>query len=975
LIRLPSSLAHRLTLLGLAVLGVALFATAHPLEAQVSGYEGNLIFGKNKIQYRSFDWHIYHSPHFNVYYYSDEEALLPKIVSFAESAYDELSREFNYQIKDPVPLLFYQTHSAFEQNNVILNFIEEGIGAFASPARFRMVMPVDSPDPGLISLIRHELTHIFQYHILYQGNLARSLASGPPTWFIEGMASYMGKDEQASDRMFLRDFVVNDRIPSIRQDIEGYPAYRYGHAVFDFIEERWGKEGFLDFVDEMRNTIGGRVDRALKRAFKLEPEDFDIEFRRWLRKKYLGELVKTGEPSDFGRLFREKDKEIALATSPSASPSGDLVAAMGNVGGDLGVVLFDSVKRIHLRNLTSNHAKEYQYLSGQFLTTGRGMGRDVAFSPDGNTIACFAKRERGRSLMLLDVLHGGIRRIIEMNEIEQQQGAAWSPDGKHIAFAGYMKGQFDIFSIDLETLAITNLTNDDIFDGAPAFSPDGRSVVFVSSVGRGKGTNKLFRIDLDNPGKRFQLTTIEGNDNDPIYSPDGKRVYFTSDRDGTDNIYSLEVATGKVVQYTNVVTGAFMPTVLRSKEGKERLVFTGYWKGNLDLYVTDTDTPVREAAAEKPSPAPAAAQDLPKYEPDIQVTVDNSNKEKYSGRKYFLEDAQAYAGVQSDQTILGNVQLNFSDYLGDRRIIANFSSIESFSNFDFVYANLAHRQQWQFQIFDHRTFYIAQDTTGFLTRGQAAFQETGAIGSLIYPFTFYHRLELGLGYVVRKIDLQEFAFDNKGNVIPVVVPVSDNYPLLQASFIGDTARFGDGGPASGHRYRFDASFAPSIKNGGSSFTTLTLDARQYVPVTLRSNLAFRLFAGTSSGRNPNPFFFGGLDTVRGFDYATLIGDRAFFANAEFRFPLIDALSTPIFGFRGIRGVIFLDTGGAYFHRFERFQYYSSDTKTLKDGVAAYGWGLTINLLGLDVNWDFAKQWDLKNQLSGYRTDFWIGTRF
>ena len=94
-----------------------------------SGGQG---FGKNKIQYRDFDWQIYHSPHFNVYYYSDEEPLLQKVVSFAESAYDQLSREFNFQIKEPVPLIFYATHSAFEQNNVILNFIPEGVGAFAT---------------------------------------------------------------------------------------------------------------------------------------------------------------------------------------------------------------------------------------------------------------------------------------------------------------------------------------------------------------------------------------------------------------------------------------------------------------------------------------------------------------------------------------------------------------------------------------------------------------------------------------------------------------------------------------------------------------------------------------------------------------------------------------------------------------------------------------------------------------------------
>ena len=78
-------------------------------------------FGKNKIQYREFDWQIYHSPHFDVYYYADEAPLLEKVVSFAESAYDRLAREFDHQIAKPIPLIFYATHSAFEQNNIILN--------------------------------------------------------------------------------------------------------------------------------------------------------------------------------------------------------------------------------------------------------------------------------------------------------------------------------------------------------------------------------------------------------------------------------------------------------------------------------------------------------------------------------------------------------------------------------------------------------------------------------------------------------------------------------------------------------------------------------------------------------------------------------------------------------------------------------------------------------------------------------------
>ena len=37
------------------------------------------IFGKNKVQYRDFKWKVYHSPHFDVYYYTDQEELLQKV--------------------------------------------------------------------------------------------------------------------------------------------------------------------------------------------------------------------------------------------------------------------------------------------------------------------------------------------------------------------------------------------------------------------------------------------------------------------------------------------------------------------------------------------------------------------------------------------------------------------------------------------------------------------------------------------------------------------------------------------------------------------------------------------------------------------------------------------------------------------------------------------------------------------------------
>lgn len=946
-------------------------AGSAPASAQTSGS-----FGKNKIAYRRFDWHIYHSPHFNLYYYTAEEPLLEKVASFAESAYDRLSRDFNFQIKEPVPLIFYATHSAFEQNNVILNFIPEGIGAFASPARFRMVLPVDLADSELMELILHELTHIFQYKILFQGRIAEAATTSPPTWFMEGMASYMAKDESSRDKMFLRDAVVNDQIPSVGDDFGGFFAYRFGHAVFDFIEDRWGKDGFLDFVYEARNALGSRVDRAVKRTFKLEVEDFDAEFRRWLRKKYLAQLIVTGEPGDFGRLFRvESNGRSTYETSPTASPSGDLVAAFSSYRGDVDVVLFDARKRKLLRNLTKGFSSQYQYPVAQELELGRKTGRDLAFSPDGNTIALFVKRESGRSLALLDVLKGGIRKIIDMKDIEQQLAPAWSPDGRTVAFSGYQNGHFDIFTIDLDTLAVTNLTGDPVFDGAPTYSPDGKSIIFVSDVG---DKQKLFRIDLSNPKERFAVTSGDSNENDPLYSPDGKRLYFTSDRAGAENIYSLDLATGVLLQHTNVVTGASMPTVLKGEAGKENLVYTGFWKGTFDLYLSELEDKVGEPATESLAATPTSAQAIPRFEPDIQVAIDDANKEKYGGRKFFLEGAQTYIGVDDNQTVIGQVQLSFSDYLGDKRLQAQFASIESLSNFDFIYADLSHRWQWQVNLFDQRLFFSSNEVVGDqFRRGDSALVLTGLTGSVAYPFSFYRRAEIGLGYIQRKIKFDSFIRDPRtGLPVQVIARADDNYPLLQGALVSDTTVFTQSGPLSGHRIRLDGSYAPDTGGSGTLLSQVDLDARKYIAFTRRSGLALRAYAAATDGNSPTPLRIGGLDTVRGVDFLSLLGDRAFFTNIELRFPLLDVVATPFLGIQGVRGVLFFDAGGAWFKDVQSFRFYDSDSGKLRDGVAAYGWGISARLFGgLDFNWDFAKPYRSATDDNGFRTSFWIGARF
>jgi outer membrane protein assembly factor BamA len=371
---------------------------------------------------------------------------------------------------------------------------------------------------------------------------------------------------------------------------------------------------------------------------------------------------------------------------------------------------------------------------------------------------------------------------------------------------------------------------------------------------------------------------------------------------------------------------------------------------------------------------PTLAKDLPHFEPDIKVSLDASNKDKYNGHKFFLEDATSYIGVNSDQSYLGRILLTFSDYLGNRRIFANLSSVDSFSNFDVYYADLSRRWQWTAEIFDDRTFYSTGDPIqDRIDRGRLASQFTGGVASISYPFTFYQRAELGVGYLYRRVAIP--FLDRDGFVD--FAEFTDDFPIIQGDWVGDSTVFANYGALSGHRWRLGAAYSPDFDQSGTLFASASLDVRQYLPLTTRSNLAFRAFGGAAEGNRPTPFYFGGLDTVRGVPFRSLNGDRGFFANLEYRFPLIDLVATPIIAFQGIRGVLFFDVAGAWYNDFESFDFYDSDAKRFKDGIASYGWGLTVRLYGLDFNWDFAKLYKppVPLEKSGFQTTFWIGTRF
>jgi Tol biopolymer transport system component len=103
-----------------------------------------------------------------------------------------------------------------------------------------------------------------------------------------------------------------------------------------------------------------------------------------------------------------------------------------------------------------------------------------------------------------------------------------SPQGDRLVFNAVGQGGRDLFLLNLKTLRVTPVAETPDYEVDPAFSPDGKSIVFAAGK-PGERADHLFVRSLDGKTVR-QLTDDDANDSAPKFSPDGSQVVFMRDK-------------------------------------------------------------------------------------------------------------------------------------------------------------------------------------------------------------------------------------------------------------------------------------------------------------------------------------------------------------------------------------------------------------------------------------------------------------
>lgn len=897
---------------------------------------GQDYFGKNKVQYRDYDFKTLETEHLRIYFYSGGEPLAEYVSKVGEEFYKKNSQELSLTVEGKIPVIIYNSPNEFEQTNIILDIIEESVGGFSELFKNRVVLPFTGSYSEFHHVIIHEINHIFEFEMFYKSRLSSIFSLIPdfqiPLWVAEGFSEFISTTRELSSDLFMRDLVINQRVVPIDQlsDDAGYLVYREGESIFRFMEERYGRKKAIEFLHNLK--LKRNVNDAFEASFGMTDKKFSEKWEEYLKIKYWPQIVCQKNFDDIAkRLTNHREDGSTYNTSTAISPTGTKIAFISDRSEYTDVYVASAIDGRILRRLVKGER------SAGFESVHLFRG-GISWSSDEKFIA-FAAKSGGKDVIVICEYPSGRIKKRLVFDLDGAYSPSLSSDNQKITFVGVKNGFSDIYVADISTGDLQKITYDIYEDRDPSFSPSGESIAFVSDRPQnGDWEPGSFAIFLHTPlNEDKQLTQRLEYYAYPIFTHDGKNLIYTAG-DSSYNLYVYSLAENKITNQTKFLGGVYYPSI--SSDG-EKLAFSYY--NNLGWDVATIRDPLNKVPPVD-KPESLAVEAKPAYKSE---GIDFAKVKPYVFN-LSLDYAIGAAGYATYGGVAGTAAVALSDALGNHRFYIYTDLYRDISNSQFYlsYWLLPKRIDWGFAIFQYFDYPEYSPYYIYHIRRERGF---GVFPS--YPINEFFRFETGAtatlwdGEILRWDNNEQFWYsDSLYSNVKIF--------LLDGAIVFDNTYWLWTGPIRGTRSRIGY-YQTFLSD--RTFYTGYFDYRNYQKIAPRYTLATRLYTIASFGKDAEQFYLGG-EYVRGYNYYEFFqekGEKLALFNLELRHPFIDRLKIafPIpIDIRDIRGVTFIDAGMTIR---DTIKLWDNDKGHLKDLKVGIGAGLRFYISYFQLRFDWA----------------------
>ncbi|MCX6133457.1 MAG: biopolymer transporter Tol [Ignavibacteriales bacterium] len=560
------------------------------------------------------NWQTIETPHFLTHFHTGAERTAREIAAIAEDVYGPITRLYQHEPDSKVSLVI-RDHDDY--SNGAAYFYDNKIELWAPALDFEL----RGSHSWLKDVVSHEFTHIVQIQtamklgrtipavyfqwlgyeaerrtdVLY--GYPNTIVSYPlsafvvPTWFAEGVAQYnhptLTYDYWDAHRdMILRMYMLEGK-PLTWEEMAVFgknslgneSSYNAGFSIVSYIAEHYGAEKLVAISRALSRLPRVTIDGAIADVLGISGEELYEEWKRAKTAQYLSVGTTIAAERTEGELI---EKEGFGNFYPAFTPDGKKIAYVSNKGKDyfgLSVVCIYDIQ-----------TKTTRTLDVQARST-------LSFSPDGRYLY-YSKtsRKNGFWAKLFDLYRYDLTTGDEERLTRGLRG--WnpklSPDGTKLVFAYGSDGTVNVGICDADGKNVRQVTKftqgEQVY--TPEWSPDGKVIAFGYSA-----DDKQSVAVINEDGSDFRILVQGVDARNPVFSCDGLSILYSAAEGGIFNVFRLNLAAGSRHQLTNVLGGAFLPTV--NAEGD--LAFASYTAGGYKIaYVPQTKPLVLAAKLQTP---------------------------------------------------------------------------------------------------------------------------------------------------------------------------------------------------------------------------------------------------------------------------------------------------------------------------------------------------------------------------------------
>jgi hypothetical protein len=897
-----------LFLIAVSVSIIAIFGLNTKALAQ--RYPSQETFGKNRVQYKAFNWKIFRTTNFEIYHYQGGVDLAKLTAQYAESEFDKITDVLGWTPYNRVKIFLYNSPSELEQSNMGLSTMDNRDDEKLDLAQSRVEIAYTGDQLGFRKKLVNDVSLLFVYDMLYGGNMKEALQSSLlltlPEWFMSGTAAYISEGWSPELNDYMRDFFKNRNVrkPTL---LSGNDAKLIGHSIWNYIAERYGKDKISDILNLTRII---RTEQTSITS-TLGVPSYNRFLRDW-RAYYLDETKKaeqhytTSEPTWKIKLHEYGGSDAGAVIKISQDKKFTAISEIKN-----------SRYRVYVVNSETGSKK--------VIRQGRSdqIGSKVNSQPPllgwarNNTLFVMAAENGRKNLYVYENI--GTKKVkVKLRKnirgLDQILDMDVSHDGSMLAVSGDRSGRNDIYLISVSRASALPLTSDLFDDFSPRFiQGSSRKVVFASnrpvdSLGTTKGDYKTINSPIsifehDGTPKSGEIKVLvkgEGKTKvSPVYA-DANEVFYLSDAKGVSNVFKLTRDSGMEAQLTNYIHSVRSADVHTKAGGALAYTYlhdghyTAALKNGFDTNAS-LNTPALGAVdtvIPNSSSSGTTAPDTNVAKPEVATAIVLKEGEVDTDNYQFDEDVlksfesrqrrgalSGNAGVASrPKAVRENIAIKgpfpykglfiTNDAASDWRVdpMRGFGYAQSLSMNDllenhiikagfFVSSNF--RNSDLFAEYNNNTyridFGVRMDRRALYANVEnypQKYRFNQVTFSASYPFSNRSRITLSPMFSsTRLIDMFTLSTPD----------LTSNYGGLRSEYVFDNTKVNGMNMMEGTRFKVRFDMQAGLSSSQESFNRLSLDFRHYQKIHRDLILAIRASGSHSAGKAPKQNIMGGME--------------------------------------------------------------------------------------------------------------------